>query len=170
MIDNLVQMVDEIKKCEGAGALRACLLQIYVYIDTLAYFGMPISKSKNTKRDFIDWVDKYLKAEQSQPYQYRGVDVYGARCALLHAFSSEADFHQQNPGTIVFGYSDGGRHCFDPSIDSSLAIIGIPSFINDFIIGVQDFLNDVKGRIADPAEKAVLETRLNKIIGTFPLV
>jgi hypothetical protein len=138
--------------------------------DTLAYFGMPISKNKNTKQGFIDWVNKYLKAEQSQPYQYCGIDVYGARCALLHAFSSEADFHQQNPGTMVFGYSDGGRHCFDPSKDPSFAIIGIPSLVNDFITGVQHFLNDLKGRVGNPAEKSVLEDRLNKIIGSIPLL
>lgn len=168
-MEQLIQMIDGIKKCEAAGAPYACLMQIYVYIDTMAYFGMPISKSKNTKQDFIDWVDKYLKAEESQPYQYRGIDVYGARCALLHTFSSEGDFHQQNPGAIRFGYSDGGRHCFDPKKDSTLAIIGIPSFINDFIIGVTQFLDDLKGRVTDQIEKTVLEDRLNRILATIPL-
>ena len=72
-MEQLVQMIDGIKKCEAAGALYACMMQIYVYIDTMAYFGMPISKSKNTRQDFIDWVDKYLEAENLNRINIEGL-------------------------------------------------------------------------------------------------
>ncbi len=168
MVQQIVQMIDEIKKCQAAGATTACLVQIYVYIDALAYINMPITKSKNTKTDFIDWVDKYLKAHPSQAYQYRGIDIYGARCALLHFFSSEAAFHQENPGTIRFGYTNGGKHFFKPDVDSTFAAIGIVSLINDFIIGVGNFLKDLCNRIADLSEKSVIEKRMNKIFTIIP--
>lgn len=168
MTFQLVQMIEEIKKCEAAGATTACLMQIYVYIDTLAFFGMPIAQTKNTRKDFIEWVDKYLKAHHQQPYEYRGIDVYGARCALLHSFSSEADFHQANPGAIKFGYHDGGQHYYDPKVDATLVLIGVASFVNDFVIAVEAFLQNTHARIADPAEQKVLQERLNKILGTIP--
>lgn len=168
MVQQIVQMVEEIKACQAAGATTACLVQIYVYIDALAYINMPITRSKNTKIDFINWVNKYLKAHPSQTYQYRGIDIYGARCALLHAFSSEAAFHQESPDTIRFVYTDGGKHVFKSKVDSTLAIIGIVSLINDFIIGVGNFLKDLHSRIADSSEKSIIQKRMNKIFAIIP--
>jgi hypothetical protein len=37
MVAQFVQMIEELKKCEKAGATTACLMQIYVYIDTQAF-------------------------------------------------------------------------------------------------------------------------------------
>lgn len=163
-----IQMIDELKKCEAAGATTACLMQIYVYIDTLSYLGMPVNKKKNTRDDYIGWVDKYLKAHDDQKYQYRGIDLYGARCSLLHQFSAEADYHKNNPGTIKYGYHDGELHYFDPSIDGSLALIGTASLINDFKIALQRFINDIRLRISDTNEKSVLEERINNMFAIMP--
>ena len=168
MVAQLGQMITELKKCEAAGATTACLMQIYVYIDSLAYFGRPATKDKTTRSDFIAWVDKYLKADSRQSYQYRGKDVYGARCALLHNFSSETDYHSKYPDTIKFGYHNGGQHAYNPQINSTLAIIGIPSLINDFVISFTDFMEDIKIRISDEQERAILQARLDKILNTVP--
>lgn len=168
MVAQFVQMIEKLKKCEKAGATTACLMQIYVYIDTLAYFGMPSSKEKNSKSDFIEWADKYLKAEKEQNYQYRGKDLYGARCALLHTFSSEGNYHIENQDIIRFGYHDGGRHYYDPKVDDTLVIIGVASFVNDFVTAVTNFLQDIKKRIADENEKSILEERLKKILNIVP--
>lgn len=162
------QMIDQLLRCEKAGATTACVMQIYVYIDALAYLGMPINRTKNTKVDFIDWVDSHLKAEAIQPYQYRGIDVYGARCAVLHTFGSEADFHQQNPTAIMFGYTDGGRHYFDQAVNPKLAIIGTASLITDFVAAVGSFIVSLKPRVAVPSELSVLEERLKKIMSCLP--
>jgi len=169
MVMQLVQMVKELKKCEEAGAITACLMQIYVYIETLAYFGSSIScADKVGKKAYIDWVDTYLKADQAQSYQYRGEDVYAARCALLHRFASEADFHATYDNPIKFGYHDGNKHAYNPKLDKTFAILGVRAFVNDFVIGVQSFLQDIKKRIADEDEREVLQNRLNKILAGVP--
>ena len=49
---------------------------------------------------------------------------YGARCAVLHAFGSESDFHEKNKDAKKFGYHDGGKHGYDPKVDEHLVIIG----------------------------------------------
>jgi hypothetical protein len=164
----ILQMVNEIKKCESVGAWNACLLQIYAYIDALAFLGLPADKTRNTRSDYIAWVDKYLVAHQNQIYKYRGRDVYGARCAILHKFSSSAEFHDTNEDTLVFGYHDGGMHCYDRTINASLVMIGIPSLTDDFIRGVCLFLEDIKVRISDSAERQLMQNRLDQIIGTVP--
>ena len=168
MVFQFAQMIEEIQKCQNAGATIACVMQVYVYIDTLAYLGMPISQTKNTRKDFIDWVEKYLKADSIQSYCYRGVDVYGARCALLHQFSAGADYHQVTPNVIKFGYSDGGKHYYDASINATFVIIGVASLVHDFMTAVEAFMRDIQIRIRDTKEQVVLQTRLNQIFGTFP--
>jgi hypothetical protein len=103
----------------------------YVCIDTMAFLSLPADQDKQGRSDFIAWCDAYLKGHEDQPYQYRGMDVYGARCALLHAFGSEVDFHEKYPEAKKFGYHDGGKHAYDAAQDERLVIIGTASFIND---------------------------------------
>ena len=127
---------------------------------------MPTSKPKQDRNDFYTWVDTYLKAHSDQPYQYRGIDVYAARCAVLHAFGSESDVSQKSPDVRMFGYHNGGKHAFDPSKNPRLVIIGTASFLNDVVIAIESFLGaceedaDLRGRV---------EGRLPKVLQTFPI-
>ena len=113
--DGLVQMGKELRRTHSAGLLSAALTFAYVCIDTMSYLSLPSEKSQQERLDFMAWVDTYLKADPSQPYQYRGLDVYAARCAVLHAFSSEAELHRKDPGVRLFGYHDGGRSHESPA-------------------------------------------------------
>ena len=108
------------------------------------------------------WVDTYLKGDPSQPYQYRGLDVYAARCAVLHAFSAEAELHRKDPGVRRFGYHDGGHHESHPH----LVLIGIASFVNDIEGAIEAFLVACQN---DTDLRARVELRLVKVLQTFPI-
>lgn len=105
MWEGISGLVAEIKRCEAAGATTAAVSMAFICIDTMAFLALPAGKDKQARTDFITWVDTYLKGHEDQPYQYRGIDVYGARCALLHAFGSEADYHQRYPDVKKFASS-----------------------------------------------------------------
>lgn len=158
-------LVGEIKRCEEYGVTTAAIAMSYICIDTLASLGRPQDKAAATRSDFKNWVDKYLKCHEEQPYQYRGKDVYAARCAFLHTYGSEAALHQQDADTIKFGYHNGGRHEFSPDISQSLAIIGTASFINDVVLAIHAFLEGCK---ADHALRARVEERLPGVLNTMP--
>lgn len=159
-------LVAEIKQCEAAKATTAAVAMAFVCIDTMAFLALPPQRDKQGRADFISWVDTYLKAHEEQPYQYRGIDVYGARCALLHAFGSEVDYHQQYPDAKKFGYHDGGKHAYDPAQDEHLVIIGTASFLNNVVHAVGAFCEACK---ADPDLRARVESRLPKVLTTFPV-
>jgi hypothetical protein len=146
-------LIAEIKRCEGAGATTAAVAMAFVCIDTMAFLALPQGRDKQGRTDFIAWVDAYVKGHEDQPYQYRGLDVYGARCALLHAFGSEADYH------------DGGKHAYDPAQDEHLVIIGTASFLNDIVHAVGAFCEACK---ADQDLRVRVESRLPKVLATFP--
>jgi hypothetical protein len=165
MWKGIVGLVGELKQCEAAGATTAALAMAFVCIDTMAFLALPPTRDTQNRDDFVKWVDTYLTCHEEQPYQYRGLDVYGARCALLHAFGSEASFHDKFPDSKIFGYHDGGKHAVDTAVSERLVMIGTASFINDVVMAVERFGETCK---ADPELLARVEARLPKVLATFP--
>ncbi len=161
----IADLLAEMRRCEKANASIAAVAMAYVCIDTMAYLAMPAGQTSQTKQDFIEWANAYLKAHPTQPYQYAGLDVYAARCATLHAFGSEAELHRGNPSIKQFGYSDGGRHRYDPNVAPDVVIIGLASFLNDVALGVQAFLAACR---SDASLRARVESRLEKLFNVLP--
>ena len=159
-------LVVEIKTCEEAGATTSAVAMAFVCIDTMAYLSLPADRETQGEADFIAWVDAHLKGHKDQPYQYRGLDVYGARCAVLHAFGSESNFHEKNNDAKRFGYHGGGKHGFDPEVDERLVIIGTASFLNDVVHAVTSFLDSCKN---DADLRARVEKRLPRVLATFSI-
>jgi len=163
---SIIELVSELKRCDEYGITTASVAMAYVCIDALANLSRPINKPKVTRSDFIEWVETFLKGHHDQPYQYRGKDVYAARCALLHQYGSESELHDEDPDTIKFGYHDGGKHLYNPEIENRLVIIGTKSFVNDVAHGVDSFLKKCQ---EDASLRQRVESRLSKVLKNFPL-
>ena len=156
----------QIQLCERSGATSAALVMAYVGIDTMAFLSMPTGQASQTRTDFINWVDTYLTGHPDQVYKYRGIDVYGARCAMLHTFSSEATYHDQNPNALLFTYHDGGRHMHDSAVNPRLVIIGTASFLNDVHSAITAFMD----ACASSEELRLrVEPRLARVLNTIPI-
>lgn len=162
----LVHIVDEIKQCDANNITTASIAMSYVCIDALANLSRPAEKAKATRKDFIDWADAYIDAHPDQPYKYRGKDIYAARCALLHNFSSEAELHEDDPDTIKFSYHDGGKHYYDPNVDPRLVLIGAKSFVNDVVTAVEKFMDACR---ANSNLMGLVESRLDKVLAKIPV-
>ena len=126
---------------------------------------MPLGQKNTKKKNFIEWVGAYLKPHSDQPYKYRGIDVYAARCAVLHTWGAEAQIHRQDLSVKKFGYSDGGRHLLNPEVSERLVIIGVPSLVNDLVIGIEKFL---AAAMDDEGLRACLESRINSLHAHSP--
>lgn len=163
----LIDLVGEIKKCEHTGATIGALCLSFVCIDAMSYLAMPAGKAKQGRSDFIAWTNEYLKAHPNQPYQYRGIDVYAARCGLLHAFSAEADLHRADRSIYQFGYHDGGEHRVDDTHTPKFVLIGTAALFNDLAIAVRDFLAALG---SDSELRARVESRLPLVYETVPLM
>jgi len=161
----IIGLVSELKRCDECGIPTASVAMAFICIDTLAGLGMPEDKERVTRADFKEWVDKHLKAHEDQPYQYRGKDVYAARCALLHKYGSEAGLHKKDPDTIKYGYHDGGKHEYNPAVEKGLVLIGTKSFINDVVHAVESFMKICQN---DPLLRHRVEKRLPSLLQTKP--
>lgn len=166
MWDAITGIVAEIKTAERAGATTAALAMSYVLMDTMTFLSLPAEKGSQGKQDFIDWVNTYLQGHADQPYKYDGLDVYGARCALLHVYGVQSSFHDDHPEAKTFAYHDGGKHATDEATGARLVLIGSKSFINDVLLAVQSFLKKCQ---EDKDLKSRAEGRLPGVLKTLAI-
>lgn len=162
---SILGLVSELRRCDECGITTAAVAMAYICIDTLANLARPIDKEKSTRADFKAWVDSYLKGHPDQPYQYRGKDVYAARCALLHTYGAEAELHYEDADIIKFVYHNGGKHEYRPDVEPRLVIIGTKSFTNDVVIGVESFLQECQN---DQGLRERVEPRLAHVLQVTP--
>lgn len=162
----IYQIYDDIYNIwQKTNSMSGVVIYVFVAIDAFSFLAMPSEQSKNDKNDFMRWVDKYLKTEQEQPYQYVGKDFYGARCATLHAFSAESDYAKQNDCKI-FGYHDGSEHYLNNSVNKNLVMLSVPRLIDNFKHAVVNFSQDI---LNDSTLQACTAQRKNKILQLFNL-
>lgn len=162
----LIDFVTRLRALENAGFEFEAVILVFIGIDMMALLAQPIDKKRQTRSDFKIWVDTYFKAHHDQSYQYNSDDMYAARCSILHNYGSEAEIHDQNPTVKKFGFTDGGRHLINPEVSENLVLIGTASFINDFIISIDDFLNAAK---KDKILLERIESRIDKVFAFFPI-
>jgi hypothetical protein len=81
------------------------VLMVFVGMDLMALLSTPEERTEQTRAEFIAWADRYMHGHQDQPYRYTGRDLYGARCAALHAFGARSRFH----GITVERLDNGSR-------------------------------------------------------------
>jgi hypothetical protein len=162
---SIIGLVSQLKRCDECNITTASVAMAFICIDTLANLARPTKKEKVTRSDFKEWVNTHLKGHPDQPYQYRGKDVYAARCALLHKYGSGAELHNEDPDTIMFTYHNGGKHQYNPDVNQHLVIIGTKSFINDVIHAADSFLKMCED---DSTLRQRVEERLPSVLQSMP--
>jgi len=159
----ILELYREITKAQDADALTAALAMVFVSIDTMAWLSLPIGSNSVKRDDFCSWVDAYLKTDAEQPYQYVGIDLYAARCAMLHSYSSLSDLHKKSNPPKTFGYLDNGPHRAD---GSPLVLISIAVLIRDFGSALNAFLQSA---LLDADLKARIDNRIEALVATMPM-
>ena len=159
----ILELYREIAKAQDADALLAALAMVFVGIDTMAWLSLPLGQTSVRRDDFCSWVDTYLKTDASQPYHYVGIDVYAARCALLHSYGSLSDLHNKPNPPKTFGYLDNGQHRAD---GSALVLISIAVLIRDFGGALNAFLQTA---LHAPDLKARIDSRIEALVATMPV-
>jgi hypothetical protein len=148
---------------------RATLILVYSGIDAMAHLTMPAGKDKVTREDFIAWAEKYLRfrdADRNYSLTLPGLELYAARCGLVHMYSTEADLHKQGKVKRQIGYGDE----FLPEVADSpdvenLVMVSIRGLVDSFNLGVAATLNDLKG---DAEKRKVFAERLEKMVHELP--
>jgi hypothetical protein len=125
------------------------LIVIYSAIDTMGLLDAPPAQTSATSESFKNWTTKYLLSDQRIAFNVE--DLWGARCAVLHTFSSQSD-HSENGKAKELSYylahrgsaaemehlrsmksSDGGKYLH----------IRLDDFVEIFYLASQKFAHDL---------------------------
>jgi len=79
------------------------LIIIYSTIDTCGLLDAPPSQSSATGSSFKAWVKKYLLTDPG--IEFNEVDLWAARCSVLHTFTSESDLSKSGQARELQYYS-----------------------------------------------------------------
>ena len=157
------------------------LVIIYSTIDTCGLLDAPSQQTEATGASFKAWVKKYVLT--SAGLEFNEVDLWGARCGVLHTFTSESDLSNNGKARqlqyftgdksaphiqqfISFTKShEGGKHLAVHYGDLADAVFaGLKAFVPDLAASCQ----------TSPAHLArlrkVIQSHLHVPDGAFPLV
>ncbi len=156
----ILDLYREIGRSQDGGAVVAALCMTFVTVDTMAWLNLPVGRSSVKRDDFCQWVDAYLKAAEGELYQYAALDVYAARCAMLHHYGAEADLHRGAAPPRRFGYVDTGSHQVG---DSDLVLISVATLVRDLGRALGRFLQHCQD---DSETKARVDSRVGQLATT----
>jgi hypothetical protein len=91
LVRNLSQLLQAIEGCVGLHLVLPSLMLIYGGIDVLG--SLERRSDEGTRASFMRWVEAYLLPAKSLGCS--AVDLYAARCGVLHSFSAESDLYRE---------------------------------------------------------------------------
>lgn len=155
----LYDMGESLKYNLAGGYINAALILCFSYLDAMASLTMPENQARGTRTDFINWVNKYMKTDPVQPYQYDGMDFYGARCGLIHQYSPYSDLSKAG-SCKLFAYSTYPDHAYNPADDSTLVVVSAPRLIQDFFKAMTLFMKEL---LSDPQLMTLVSKRMTAL-------
>ena len=130
---------------------RGTLILIYSTIDAIAFSAS--SKPRTDRNDFINWCDRYIKiigiGDSKQLYKLKGIDLYGARCSIVHTYGYhlESDLSKKGKCCLI-GYLNGkikqdflsAKTSVNNDEGSKLILVSIHDLSDALFKGINDFL------------------------------
>jgi len=130
-------------------------------IDAMAYLAMPEQQQDVAKEDFILWAEKYIRFPCRE--QLTGPDLYGARCAMLHAYGSQSKMSREGKCRVILWMSHAVPAIMTHPSTPGYVMVSVPALRDSLFAGIDRFLIDV---FREPNSKIaeLVNQRLNKLV------
>lgn len=127
------------------------MILIYSAIDSMGLLAAPASQVSASGASFKAWVSKYLLA-QDRSLEFTEVDLWAARCAVLHTYTSQSDLSRKAEARQIQYYSGDKTSEFAKAFVIATRDIDngahVPAHIEDtwiaFCKGVIEFASDLE--------------------------
>jgi hypothetical protein len=133
-------------------------------IDTMAYLNMPETQQDVQKKDFVDWSERYIKFPCNE--QLTGLDLYGARCGMLHTYSVHSRLSRRGKcRQIVYADKSIPEVIYRPAKLKDVVGVSIEGLAKAFFEGIDKFMIEL---FSDKLKAKIAEERFKKIVHTLP--
>jgi hypothetical protein len=144
----------------------AALILTFAGIDAVAHLASAAGKTKERRKNFIAWCESYLVLPGK--HQLTGLELYAARCGLLHTHSGASDLSQEGRARVLH-YADALEPPvkYVPSVDPNLVAVSIQALVESFFTGVERCMVDI---YKDPERAHLADRRFANLLHCFPYV
>jgi hypothetical protein len=152
------QRAAAVRVCLDSNFAEEALTLIYSAIDTLAFLGSPAGTEYSERGPFIEWCEKYIvSCFGSLSGGPSGIDLYGARCGVLHVSSAKSSLGQQGKAREIW-YQFRGQHGLNLATNTPKLAVGldVEVFVAAFEKGSHCFLEELN---RDQVRYALAEER-----------
>lgn len=146
------QLFEAISKCFDTRLILPGLILLYSAIDIMASLDRPENKPDVTRDDFITWVDEFVLT--GKPFSCEGIDLYAARCGLLHSYLPESKLTREGKARII-SYSWGTAKAEDlQATINSLGRSEVAVHVNDLFEALRSGFERFKDALRGDPERA----------------
>lgn len=158
-----MKLLDAIDLCRQHQLVTPCLLLLYATIDINSSLDRDAAHQDVQRSDFLRWVNTYLLPDPA--LQCSAVDLYAARCSLLHTYSAESRLSREGEAVQVW-YAWGNRSAdeLQQAIDTrgtAAVAVHVDGLIAALRKGIEQFLITIE---SDPARDALVTQRLRQVL------
>jgi hypothetical protein len=135
-------------------------------IDAMAYLAMPESQKDVTKSDFVKWAEEYIRFPGRN--QLTGLDLYGARCAMLHSFGAQSKMSREGQCRVILWMDQAVPPIlFRPDVAPEHAMVSILALKDALFAGMDRFLINLY-RDPNSKEAKLADKRFQSFVHTMP--
>lgn len=166
--NKLDEMIKAADICFEAKLRTQALILIYCTIDILAWLTRPTSQPDVQRKDFISWVEKYILPNTS--LTCNAIDLYAARCALVHSYISESKLSREGKAKQIFyvwGNADEEhlQKLIDAEGSYNAVSIHIDKLYDGLKKGIVEYINLLFG---DSQQAQIVYERAKKFFSDIP--
>lgn len=148
------------------------LIIMYSTIDTVGLLDAPASQTNSSRNTFKAWVDKYVVPDSR--VEFTSVDLWAARCAVLHTHTSESNLSNSGQAKQLQYYGGDkdseAAHKFVTVTKSVLCGQHIPVHLGDlsevFFASLKAFASDLS---ANCKSNPAFNDRLRNVLQMHPM-
>jgi hypothetical protein len=143
-ISHLADIMLAIKKIYQDHPLPALTL-CYSAIDICASLIKEDPDKDITGKEFVDWIDKYCKFDPKTEFTGKSMDIWGARCGLVHSGSPISRKSREGKADLIaYAINEASFLKATEKSRQGHAIADYHKFASKIIDGITEFTKDVE--------------------------
>ena len=141
--NNIKTLISAIEDCRDRKQILPCITLIYCGIDIVA--SLEKNKGEGTASAFQRWTNNYLLPEKI--FGCSSKDLYGARCGVVHTFSSASDYSRIGKARqIIYAWGKASANDLQriaKTIKRNDIVIHLDELITSYKNGVNNFFSEL---------------------------
>ncbi len=145
-------MLKGIRICLEKQCLVSAVTLMFSSIDALAALTRPVTQQSTDSVVFKNWATRFIKPEDK--LGCTAIDLWSARCGVLHLYSTESDLTNQNKAKRLYYQWNKG-----PRADT---VVTLPT--GAFVIAVEDLHSSVENAAKEFIVASEMDDNIKQLV------